>query len=190
MTPWSLGDAYTFVAIERSTKVVLAHHLGRRSGVDASRFMAKLEGATKGCRFQLSTDAVDQYEAAVEEHFGAGVDYVQIIKTYGNDMSDERRYSPPSIIGAEKRAISGDPDEARVCTSHVERQNLTMRMQLRRLTRLTNGFSKKWENLRAALALHFWNYNFCWMHSAIRCTPAMAAGVARKPLRVGDLLAA
>lgn len=185
-----IGDAYTFVAIERTTKIVLAHHLGRRSGADAFRFMEKLEGATKGCRFQLSTDGFDQYEGAVEEHFGADVDYGQIIKTYGNDMSDERRYSPPSIIGAEKRAISGDPDEARICTSHVERQNLHMRMQLRRLTRLTNGFSKKWENLRAALALHFWNYNFCWMHSSIRCTPAMAAGVARKPLRVGDLLAA
>jgi IS1 family transposase/transposase-like protein len=190
ITDLQVGDAYTFVAVERSSKVVLAHHLGRRSGADASRLMAKLEGATKGCRFQLSTDGFDQYEGAVEEHFGADVDYGQIIKTFGSDLSDERRYSPPSIIGAEKRAISGDPDEARVCTSHVERQNLHMRMQLRRLTRLTNGFSKKWENLRAALALHFWAYNFTWMHSTIRCTPAMAAGVARKPLRVGDLLAA
>jgi IS1 family transposase/transposase-like protein len=189
ITSDKIGDAYTFVAIERGTKVVLAHHLGRRTSEDAHRFMGKLNGATEG-RFQLTTDGFDAYPDAVETRFGARVDFAQLIKTYGNDMSDERRYSPPSIIGAEKRAISGEPDEARVCTSHVERQNLTMRMQLRRLTRLTNGFSKKWENLQAALALHFWNYNFCWMHSAIRCTPAMAAGVARKPLRVGDLLAA
>jgi IS1 family transposase/transposase-like protein len=182
-----IGDAYTFVAIERDTKIVLAHHLGRRTSEGAHRFMTKLEGATDG-RFQLTTDGFDAYPDAVETRFGAGVDYAQLIKTYGNDMSDERRYSPPSIIGTEKRAISGEPDEARICTSHVERQNLTMRMQLRRLTRLTNGFSKKWENLRAALALHFWNYNFCWMHSTIRMTPAMKAGIARKPLCIGDLV--
>src|ERR1700676_4030237 len=180
------GDAYTFVAIERGSKVVLAHHLGRRNSESAHRFMAKLDGATEG-RFQLTTDGFDGYPNAVETRLGARVDFAQLIKTYGNDMSDERRYSPPAIIGAEKRAVYGDPDEARVCTSHIERQNLTMRMQLRRLTRLTNGFSKKWENLQAALALHFWNYNFCWMHSTIRCTPAMAAGVARKPLGGGDL---
>jgi IS1 family transposase len=184
-----VGDAYTFVAIERTSKVILAHHLGRRTTEDTHRFMVKLDGATEG-RFQLTTDGFDAYPDAVETRFGTRLDYAQLIKTYGNDMSDERRYSPPSIIGAEKRAISGEPEEERICTSHVERQNLTMRMQLRRLTRLTNGFSKKWENLRAALALHFWNYNFCWMHSAIRCTPAMAAGVARRPLRVGDLVCA
>jgi hypothetical protein len=151
--------------------------------------MVKLGCATEG-RFQLTTDGFDAYPSAVESRFGADLDYAQLIKTYGNDMSDERRYSPPSIIGVEKRAISGDPDEAKVCTSHIERQNLTMRMQLRRLTRLTNGFSKKWENLKAALALHFWNYNFCWMHSTIRMTPAMKAGVARKPMAVADLVAA
>jgi transposase-like protein/IS1 family transposase len=184
-----VGDAYTFVGLERNSKVVLAWHLGRRTSADTHRFMVKLDCATYG-RFQLTTDGFEAYPAAVEARFGSQVDFTQLIKSYGNDMSDERRYSPPSIIGAEKRAISGHPDEARVCTSHVERQNLTMRMQLRRLTRLTNGFSKKWENLRAALALHFWNYNFCWMHSTIRCTPAMAAGVTRKPLRVADLLVA
>jgi IS1 family transposase/transposase-like protein len=184
-----VGDAYSFVAIERASKLVLAHHLGRRTSEDAHRFMLKLDCATSG-RFQLTTDGFEAYPAAVESRFGSEVDFGQLIKSYGNDMSDERRYSPPSIIGAEKRSISGNPDEARICTSHVERQNLTMRMQLRRLTRLTNGFSKKWENLRAALALHFWAYNFTWMHSTIRMTPAMRAGIARRPLTLADLVAA
>jgi IS1 family transposase/transposase-like protein len=184
-----VGDAYTFVAIERTSKVVLAHHLGRRTTADASLFVAKMDGATAG-RFQISTDGFDGYVDTVPAQFGTRADFAQLIKTYASDGSAERRYSPPQIIAVEKRAISGKPVSSKVCTSHVERQNLTMRMQLRRLTRLTNGFSKKWENLRAALALHFWNYNFCWMHSAIRCTPAMAAGVARKPLRVSDLIAA
>src|SRR5262249_22241461 len=108
----------------------------------------------------------------------------------GVDTSeDQRRYSPAKIIGTFKEAVIGEPEESRVCTSHVERQNLHMRMQLRRITRVTNGFSKKWENLRDALELSFWSFNFCWMHRTIRCTPAMAAGVARVPLRVADLLA-
>ncbi len=184
-----IGDAYTFVAIERASKVVLAHHLGRRTSEDSHRFMTKLDCATEG-RFQLSTDGFDGYPDAVEAKLGARVDFAQLIKSYAADGSEERRYSPPQIIGTEKRAISGDPEESKVCTSHIERQNLTMRMQLRRLTRLTNGFSKKWENLRAALALHFWNYNFCWMHSTIRMTPAMKAGVSRKPMAVADLVAA
>jgi transposase-like protein/IS1 family transposase len=185
-----VGDAWTYVAVERTTKMVLSFHLGRRTAEDTSRFMAKVDGATAG-RFQLTTDGFGPYPAAVEEHLGGRVDYAVLQKQYGTDVrEDSRRYSPPAIIGVEKRLVSGNPDEARVCTSHVERQNLHMRMQLRRLTRLTTGFSKRWENLRAALALHFWAYNFTWMHSTIRCTPAMAAGIARKPLRVGDLLTA
>ena len=182
-----LGDAYTYVGMERTSKIVLSWHLGRRCSEDASLFMGKLDATTAG-RFQLTTDGFGADPAAVEKNLGGRVDFAQLVKTYGNDMSDERRYSPPSIIGAEKVAVSGNPEEALVCTSHVERQNLHMRMQLRRLTRLTNGFSRKRENLRSALALHFWNYNFCWMHSAIRCTPAMAAGIARIPLVVRDLL--
>jgi IS1 family transposase len=183
-----LGDAYTFVALERTSKLALAWHLGRRTAEDASRFAAKLSGATAG-RFQLSTDGFNAYPAAVEEHLGGRVDYAQYVKVYGNDFSEERRYSPPSIISAEKVAISGNPEEERVCTSHVERQNLHMRMQLRRFTRLTNAFSRKRENLRAALALHFANYNFCWSHRTLKgCTPAMAAGIARKPWTVRELV--
>jgi len=190
ITDSQLGDAWTYVAIERTSKLVLSWHLGRRTAEDTEHFMAQVDGATAG-QFQLTTDGYGPYPAAVENNLGARVDYAVLQKTYGADASeDQRRYSPAKIIGTFKEAVIGEPEESRVCTSHVERQNLHMRMQLRRLTRLTTGFSKKWENLKAALALHFWAFNYCWMHSTIRCTPAMAAGIARKPLRLGDLLAA
>jgi IS1 family transposase/transposase-like protein len=184
----NLGDAYTFVGMERHSKLVLAWHLGRRTSADTSTFTAKLSAATAG-DFQLSTDGFNAYPMAVEQHLGGRVDFAQIIKTFeGNGQDSERRYSPPSIIGVEKIAIQGEPEKDRVCTSHVERQNLHIRMQMRRFTRLTNAFSRKRENLRAALALHFAAYNFCWMHSAIRMTPAMSAGIVRKPWAVRDLL--
>jgi IS1 family transposase len=188
-----IGDAYTFVGIERTSKLVLAHHLGRRTSEDADVFSSKLSTAVSTDRFQMSTDGFDGYPAPLENHLGAQIDYGMIIKIFSgsaNRLDGARRYSPPSIIGVEKLVVSGNPEESLICTSHIERQNLTMRMQLRRLTRLTNGFSKKWKNLKAALALHFWNYNFCWMHSSIRMTPAMKAGIAKKPLRVADLIAA
>jgi IS1 family transposase len=185
-----MGDAYTFVGLERNTKLALGFHLGRRTAEDASVFMAKMAAATSG-NFQLSTDGFNSYPAAVEEHLGGRVDYAQIVKVFGLETTDgEQRYSPPAIISAEKVAISGTPEESRVCTSHVERHNLHIRMQMRRFTRLTNAFSRKRENLRAALALHFAAYNFTWMHRSIRMTPAMAAGIARKPWAVRDLLAA
>jgi hypothetical protein len=119
------------------------------------------------------------------------VDYAQLVKVFGPEVTDaERRYSPPAIISAAKVVISGTPEADRVCTSHVERANLHVRMQMRRFTRLTNAFSRKRENLRAALALHFAAYNFTWMHSGIRMTPAMKAGLARKPWMIRDLLLA
>lgn len=184
------GDAYTFVGMERTSKLVLAWHLGRRTSQDANLFAAKLSGATAGT-YQLTTDGFNGYPAAIEAHLGGRVDYAQLVKTYsGEGLDSERRYSPPSIIASETILVSGTPEEDRVCTSHVERQNLHIRMQLRRFTRLTNAFSRKRENLRAALALHFAAYNFCWMHRTIRCTPAMAAGLVRKPWTVGDLLVA
>jgi transposase-like protein/IS1 family transposase len=190
LTDADLGDAYTFVGLERDSKLALAFHLGRRTSEDASLFSAKLAAATSG-RFQLSTDGFNGYPAAVEEHFGGRVDYGQIVKVFGPDTLDsERRYSPPAIISAEKVLISGAPREERICTSHVERTNLHIRMQMRRFTRLTNAFSRKRENLRAALALHFAAYNLTWMHSSIRMTPAMKAGIARKPWTVRDLLTA
>ena len=188
ITDPEMGDAYTFVGIERTSKLVLAWHLGRRNTWDAHDFIEKLATATTG-RFQLSTDGFNGYPNAVEFALGARVDFGQLIKTYSAETVDsERRYSPARIISAEKVAVSGSPDEARICTSHVERTNLHIRMQMRRFTRLTNAFSRKRENLRAALALHFAAYNFTWMHSSIRMTPAMKAGIARKPWSVGDLL--
>lgn len=190
VTDPEMGDAYTFVGMERTSKLVLAWHLGRRTTQDTNVFVAKLASATAGS-YQLSTDGWGAYPGAVEEHLCGRVDYAQLVKTFsGEGLDSERRYSPPSIIASEKIVVQGSPDEVRVCTSHVERQNLHMRMQLRRFTRLTNAFSRKRENLKAALALHFAAFNFCWMHSTIRMTPAMKAGLVRKPWTVGDLLTA
>jgi transposase-like protein/IS1 family transposase len=184
------GDAYCYFGLERNTKLVLAWHLGRRNRWDADSFIEKLSRATAG-RYQLSTDGFNAYPDAVEYHLGARVDYAQVVKDFGNVSGEEaRRYAPPRLIGQEKISISGKPDEARACTSHVERSNWTLRGHLRRFTRLSNGFSRKKVNLRAALALYFAYYNFVRFHKSIRMTPAMAAGIARKPWTLADLLAA
>jgi transposase-like protein/IS1 family transposase len=185
-----LGDAYTFVAIERNTKLVLAWHLGRRTNTDTERFTEKLYEATSG-RFQLTTDGFAAYVPAVSYSLGTRVDFAQLTKIYAQDAQGggERRYSPPVVVDIIPTPRIGNPDPARICTSHVERQNLTMRMMMRRLTRLTNGFSKKWENLKAALALHFAYYNFCRIHKTIRCTPAMEAGITQSVWELKDLLA-
>jgi IS1 family transposase len=184
-----LGDAYTFVGMERNSKLVLAWELGRRTTQHTDAFVEKLDRATDG-HFQLTTDGMSAYPDAIGYHLGTRTDYAVLIKEYGSDASAERRYSPPSIIGVSKTAVHGDPDPARICTSIIERQNLTVRMQMRRFTRLTNAFSKKWGNLRAALALHFAHYNLCRMHSSIRMTPAMKAGVTTSVWGIGELLAA
>ncbi|HEV7509162.1 MAG TPA: IS1 family transposase [Thermoanaerobaculia bacterium] len=184
------GDAYCFFGIERTSKLILAWHLGRRNGWDAHDFMEKLDKATTG-KFQLSTDGFNGYPNAVEYNLGARVDYAQVIKEFGNVGGEEgRRYAPPRLTGQEKIVISGTPDEDRICTSHVERSNWTLRGHLRRFTRLSNGFSRKKSNLRAALALYFAYYNFVRMHRSIRMTPAMKAGIARKPWSLADLLGA
>lgn len=181
------------------TKLVLAHHMGRRTHPDASAFLGKLALAARGAegkngseqKWQISTDGWNGYPDAIDWHLGGRVDYGQAIKTFGGTgLDNERRYSPPTIIGIEKIAVQGEPEEKRVCTSHAERTNLHVRMQMRRFTRLTNAFSRKRENLRAALALHFAAYNFTWMHSSLRMTPAMKAGIARRPWSVRDLLTA
>jgi len=190
ITDLDAGDAYCYIGIERTSKLVLAWHLGRRNSWDAHDFIVKLSTAAAGS-FQLSTDGFNGYPNAVEYAFGARVDYAQVVKDFGNVGGEEgRRYAPPRLIGQEKINISSTPDEDRICTSHVERANWTLRGHLRRFTRLSNGFSRKKANLRAALALYFAYYNFVRMHRSIRMTPAMAAGIARRPWSLSDLLTA
>lgn len=186
----TLGDAYTFVAIERHTKLVIAWHLGRRNVRDTVAFTEKIYEATEG-RFQLTTDGFAAYPDAVAYSLGTRVDFAQLIKIYGQQPQGggEHRYSPAEVVEALPKPMWGNPVPDRISTSYVERQNLTMRMMMRRLTRLTNAFSKKWENLRAALALHFAYYNFCRIHKTIRCTPAMEAGITKSVWTLKDLLA-
>jgi IS1 family transposase/transposase-like protein len=191
ITDPEIGDAYTFLAVERDSKLLLAHHVGRRTSEDANMFAAKLSAAVGSDRFQISTDGLDAYPEALESHLGGRIDYGQIIKSYsGEGLDSERRYSPPSIIAVEKRVISGNPDAAKICTSHIERVNLHVRMMSRRFTRLTTGFSKKRDALKSAVSLFVASYNLCWRHSALRMSPAMHAGLTRKVWTVRDLLTA
>ncbi len=166
-----LGDAYCFIGIERDTKLVLAWELGRRNTATAMEFAEKLRRAVPS-HFQLTTDGFASYREVVPEVFGPDLDFAQLIKIYGVP-ADEKRYSPMEVIDTIVVVSSGTPDPKAICTSHIERQNLTLRMQIRRLTRLTNAHSKKWENHQAALALFFAYYNFCRVHSTIGCTPAV-----------------
>ena len=189
ITDPKLGDAYTFVGIERNTKLVLAWHLGERGIVDTEAFTEKLNDATSG-NFQLTTDGWKPYENAVSYSLGTRVDYAQLIKVYANDREGEQKYSPPVVVETVTKIQIGDPDPSRICTSIVERSNLSIRTSVRRLTRLTNAFSKKWENLRAMLAIYFAYYNFCRIHTSIRCTPAMEAGITKSVWSLRDLLTA
>jgi hypothetical protein len=151
--------------------------------------LEKLYAATEPTkRFQMSTDGFRGYDHTVNEVLGTKADYGQIIKLYGKPNPDETRYSAAECIGIKKRVICGNPDMGKISTSYVERSNLTMRMSMRRLTRLTNGFSKKWENLNYALALYFAYYNFCRVHKTLRCTPAMEAGITKTVWSLKDLL--
>jgi IS1 family transposase len=181
------GDAYCFIAIERTSKLVLTWHLGRRTAHDTEYFVEKLNEATTG-KIQVTTDGFGPYFDAIHTSLGTRVDYAQLIKVYAAPTDEEHRYSPASVVEAIAKPVWGQPDPERICTSHVERQNLTMRMQIRRLTRLTNAFSKKRENLWAALALYFAWYNFCRTHRTIRCTPAMEARIADHIWTLGELL--
>ena len=183
------GDQWTFVAIDRDTKLVLSYLIGKRTLDNATTFLTDLESRLSN-RVQLSSDGLRAYVEATEKAFGANVDYGQIVKTYEAEPVGPERYSPPKVVSTNKHRIVGNPDPDLVCTSHVERQNLTMRMQTRRFTRLTNGFSKKLENLHAAVALHFAHCNFVRIHRSLRVTPAMAAGVSDTLWTLGDLIEA
>ncbi len=177
---FGLGDIYTWTAIDADTKLVPCWHVGTR-GIDSARcFISDLASRLDG-RVQLTTDGHKAYLNAVEEAFGQDIDFAQLVKLYGNEgqtAQDARRYSPAQCTGAEKKRITGNPDMENVSTSYVERQNLTMRMHMRRFTRLTNAFSKKLENHMHAISLYFMFYNFCKIHKTLRVTPAMEAGIA------------
>jgi transposase-like protein/IS1 family transposase len=180
--PWeendeSVGDAYCFIAIERTSKLVLNFALGRRSQATTDIFMEGLRHATAPQHFQISCDGFAPYVNAIKTTLSDRCSFAQLIKVYTSDPEGQRRYSPPDVTHTERVPIMGKPDPAKICTSHVERQNLTIRMHMRRLTRLTNGFSKKWDNLWAAYCLHFGWYNFVRIHRTLRITPAMAAGI-------------
>jgi len=183
------GDAYTFVALERNTKLILAWHLGRRTARDTVAFTEKINEAAQG-HFQITTDGFKPYFDAVHLSLGTRVDFAQLVKVYAIPREGEQRYSPAEVVDTVPLPRWGRPKLNRICTSHVERQNLTMRMQIRRLTRLTNAFSKKWVNLKAALALYFAWYNFCRIHNTLRVTPAMAAGITERVWTVRQILEA
>jgi transposase-like protein/IS1 family transposase len=187
----SMGDAYCFVAIDRNTKLVLNFALGRRSQATTDAFIEGLRAATAPQRFQVTTDGFLPYRSAITTTLSDRCDFAQLIKVYAEAPQEERRrYSPPDVTHAEPVPLMGEPDPAKICTSHVERQNLTIRMHMRRLTRLTNAFSKKWENLWAAYCLHFAWYNFVRVHQSLRVTPAMEAGITARAWDLADLLTA
>jgi IS1 family transposase len=172
-----IGDAWCFIAMERYNKLILAWHLGQRNADDTTAFTEKLARATKG-NFQINTDGFPAYKEAISYSLGAQfVDFAQVIKVYQNTPESEKRYSPGSCVGCNKTAILGNPNLRKASTSHIERQNLTVRMSMRRMTRLTNSFSKKWINLKWAYALQFAYYNFCRIHQSLRVTPAMEAKI-------------
>jgi IS1 family transposase len=175
--PEGAGDVWTWTALCADTKLVPCWHVGMRTADDADHFLNDL-APRLARRVQITTDGLKLYLSAVEGAFGwNGADYAQLVKLYGPSPEGERRYSPAVCIGAEKSWVMGNPDAAHVSTSYVERQNLTMRMSMRRFTRLTNAFSKKVENHAHAVALHFMHYNFARVHKTLRVSPAMAAGV-------------
>ena len=183
------GSVWTWCAIDADTKLVPAFHVGDRGRAAAHAFVRDVASRMRN-RVQISTDGLRDYVTAIEESFGADVDYGQIIKVYGAEELPNRRYSPPEVISSEKIIVTGKPDMNLISTSYIERLNATTRLHMRRLTRLTHAFSKKRENFAAAVGLHFAYYNFVRRHNTLRCTPAMAAGVSRDFWSVGDLVEA
>ncbi|MBS0498360.1 MAG: DDE-type integrase/transposase/recombinase [Proteobacteria bacterium] len=184
------GDVYTWTAIDADSKLAISWLVGRRDYEYAEAFIGDLASRLSD-RIQLTSDGYGCYISAVEKMFGGMVDYAMLVKIYGEETKGQKRYSPASFVSSEKRVMAGNPDIDHVSTSYVERNNLTMRMGMRRFTRtrLTNGFSKKIENLAHAVALHFMHYNFARIHKTLKVTPAMAAGVTDKLWSMNDVVA-
>ncbi|QIE54776.1 DDE-type integrase/transposase/recombinase [Pikeienuella piscinae] len=188
--PEGAGDTWTWTALDSESKLIVSYMVGGRDSEYAIAFMDDLR-ARLANRVQLTTDGHKAYLEAVEGAFGGDVDYAQLIKIYGGETGSkghEKKYSPAECTGIKKRRVEGSPDPKLVSTSHVERQNLTMRMHMRRFTRLTNGFSKKVENHCYAVALHFMFYNFVKVHQTLRVTPAMAAGLTDRLWDISDIV--
>ena len=189
--PAAAGDVWTWVAICADTKLVPVWRVGDRTCATAKDLMDDLRPRLAN-RVQLTTDGLKAYFEAVEGAFGEDVDYAQLVKLYGKPLGEERdadsRYSPPVCMGIRKTAVEGSPNPAHISTSYVERQNLTMRMSMRRFTRLTNAFSKKIENHAHAVALHFMHYNFCRIHQTLKVSPAMEAGVTGRLWDIADIV--
>jgi IS1 family transposase len=182
------GDVWTWIALDAETKLVPTFAVGGRNQVTADSFIDDLASRLTH-RVQISTDGLTAYQSAIERAFGTDVDYGTIVKTYSSaQLEEQRRYSPPEVVKVERMAVSGNPDTDLISTSYIEKQNHTLRMHCRRLSRLTNAFSKKLENFKAAVALHYGYYNFVKIHKTIRCTPAMEAGVTTSPWTVANLV--
>jgi IS1 family transposase len=185
------GDVWTFIALDADTKLIPSFVVGKRDSYHAKAFMSDLASRLVN-RVQISSDSLRAYEDATERAFGSEVDYGQVVKTYAvtplGSAAASVRYSPSEVVAIEKNVICGTPQVARISTSHIEKQNHTLRMHCRRLTRLTNAFSKKFENFEAAVSLNFAYYNFCKTNRAIRMTPAQAAGIESGAWTVEELI--
>jgi IS1 family transposase len=181
------GDVWTWTAMDSDTKLMISWLVGLRDAVYAVRFMRDVADRLIN-RIQLTTDGLRSYLIAVDYAFGDDIDYAQLVKIYGPDRSTPTRYSPPQLTAVELNVRKGDPDERHISTSHIERSNLTVRMMSRRFTRLTNGFSKKVENMKHAVALTFTYYNFCRVHQTLRVTPAMEAKIADHVWEIEELV--
>lgn len=185
--PEEAGDLWTWVALDADTKLVPSWRVSDRSGATAIEFVCDLSHRLAN-RVQITSDGHRAYLEAVESGFGADVDYAQLIKVYGEIPHPAGRYSPAQIQGTKTFCCTGNPDARHISTSYVERQNLTMRMSMRRFTRLSNGFSKKAENHAHSVAIHFMHYNFVRIHQSLRVTPAMAAGVSKTLWSLTDMV--
>jgi IS1 family transposase len=185
--PEGAGDTWTWTAIDADTKLMPSWYIGARDSAAAQHFIGDL-ALRLANRVQLTSDGHKAYLDAIEQSFGADIDYAQLVKIYGEPIGAVGRYSPGDCIGTEMRRVEGRPDPAHISTSYAERANLTMRMGMRRFTRLTNAFSKKAENHAHMVSLHMMYYNFVRIHQTLRCTPAMAAGVTQQLWEISDIV--